>query len=190
MTIEGKKTVSLEIFKQLKKVPDIILVPTGDGCILAGVYKGFMDLLDLKIIKKMPIIYAVQAEGSNAIALAYQSGKFAPIQASTVADSISVDIPRNGYHALSLLTKYNGKVITVTDAEIIQAQKYLSTTTGLFTEPAGATAIAGLIKLKDEIPAKSTVVALCTGSGLKDVATAMKGVSVLPKAIKSLDEII
>ena len=80
-----------------EEAPDRVFVPTGDGCILGGVYKGFKDLLQFGLIKKMPRITAVQAEGSNALHRALQNGSFDYRSSSTVADSISVDIPRNGY---------------------------------------------------------------------------------------------
>ncbi len=192
MTIEGKKTVSLEIFKQLAaKAPDIVFVPTGDGCIIAGVYKGFKDLLDLKIISKMPTIYCVQAQNSDAIARAFETGSFTNIPTSTVADSICVDVPRNGYHALSLLKEYGGKIIRVSDTEIINAQHTLAKNSGIFTEPAGATAFAGLLKAKEDemFPLESTVVVLTTGTGLKDIKTALSGVNMPKKAIKNLSEL-
>ncbi|MFW6055266.1 MAG: threonine synthase, partial [Thermodesulfobacteriota bacterium] len=126
LTIEGKKTVSLELFRQLQKIPDGIFVPAGDGCILSGVYKGFKDLLALGLIGTMPTVYAVQAENSAAIARAFQSGSFERIPAETLADSISVDVPKSGLHALKQLKKYQGRILTVSDREIVEAQARLS----------------------------------------------------------------
>jgi threonine synthase len=83
MTIEGKKTVSLEIIQQLKQAPDYVFVSTGDGCILAGVIKGFRDLFQFGIINKIPVVYSVQAETSDALYRAQQSGKFENIPTST-----------------------------------------------------------------------------------------------------------
>ena len=103
LTIEGKKTVSLELFSQLGRAPELVFVSVGDGCILAGVYKGFKDLLKLGYIAALPKIVGVQAETSNALFRAFHSGVFDNIPSSTVADSICVDVPRNGAHALSLL---------------------------------------------------------------------------------------
>jgi threonine synthase len=192
MTIEGKKTVSLEIVEQLGHEPDIVFVPTGDGCILSGVYKGFRDLLKFNKIKKIPKVIAVQAEGSATLFNAFHHPKnqFELIQAQTVADSISVDMPRNGYHALMQLKKYNGGCITVTDKEIIKAQHQLAKFSGVFTEPAGATSYAGLLKSIKSIDKNDSIVILATGSGLKDPSTAMKGITVPSKAIKSVQEIL
>ncbi len=189
MTIEGKKTVSFEIVTQLKKAPDYIFVPTGDGCILSGVYKGLKDLISFGFINKMPIIYCVQAEKSNAISKAFETGKFEKITSDTIADSISVNVPASGYYALRQLQKYYGRCITVTDQEILKSQKHLSETAGLFTEPAGAAAFAGFLKANKNLEKQATVVILCTGSGLKDTATAQKIIQYPNYAIKNIDEL-
>ena len=189
LTIEGKKTVSLEIYHQLEKSPDFVFVPTGDGVILGGVYKGFRDLQQLKIIDKIPTIIAVQAEKSNAIALAFESGKFTPIDAKTVADSISVGIPRNGYYALKQLKKYDGKCVTVSDEAILAAQKELSAKAGLFAEPAAAAAYAGFLKMKSDLSKDATVVLLITGNGLKDIDSAIKKIDFPGRAISSLEDL-
>ena len=189
MTIEGKKTVSLEIYKQLGKAPDCLFVPTGDGCILAGVYKGFKDLKRLGVIDKIPVIYAVQSASSDALYRAFQTGKFENMPTRTVADSICVDVPRNGFHALALLKKYNGTVITVPDEMIITAQAKLSRSTGLFTEPAGAAAFAGFLTVKSKLSPDATIVILATGNGLKDSKTAARGIAVPERTIRSIDQI-
>lgn len=189
LTIEGKKTVSLEIYQTLKRSPDFVFVPTGDGVILGGVYKGFRDLQKLGFLDKIPTIVAVQAEGSDAIARAFKEGGFTEIDAHTVADSISVGIPRNGYYALKQLKRYNGKCVTVSDKEILDAQKELSSKAGLFTEPAAAASYAGFLKIRSEILNDATVVLLATGNGLKDIDSAIKSVEFPKKAISSLEEL-
>ncbi len=190
MTMEGKKTVSLEIFRDLDfNVPDRIILAAGDGCILGGVYKGFQDLIALGACDRMPRITAVQAEGSSAIYRAMKTGEYDNRGSATVADSISVDIPRNGWTALKYLKQYGGEVITVSDDEIIKAQFNLSEKSGLFTEPAGAASWAGLTKIKSEIKRDEKVVVLTTGSGLKDTASAMKGISMPEKSISSIADI-
>jgi threonine synthase len=177
LTIEGKKTAALEIFKQLEAVPDYMFVPTGDGVILGGVYKGFKDLKNAGLTDKIPVIYAVQAEGSSSISLALEKGGFdRSYRSKTIADSIAVDIPRNGYYALKQLNAYGGRCVAVEDAEIIDAQKELASTAGLFAEPAASAAYAGFVKVADDIPPVSSVVLLITGSGLKDINAAMQGV--------------
>ncbi len=185
LTIEGKKTVAFEIAEDLIKAgsgaPDHVFVPVGDGVILAGVYRGFENLLRLGKIRNMPTIWACQAQGSSGIARALaspQSGNNAfgdPIPSNTIADSISVDVPRNGLHALAKLKKYGGKAVVVSDAEILCAQKTLSSASGLFAEPSSSAAFAGWLKTRESVPAAQTCILLITGSGLKDIKAAALG---------------
>ncbi len=189
MTTEGKKTVSLELYQQLGKAPDYLFVPTGDGCILSGVYKGFKDLKQLGLIDKIPVVYAVQAETSDALRRAVSSGKFENVPTHSVADSICVDVPSNGFYVLAQLKKYCGRVITVSDEMIIASQVKLSRQAGLFTEPAGAASFAGFLKVRSELPPDATIVILATGNGLKDSKTAAKGIVVPETAISSIEQI-
>jgi len=190
LTIEGKKTVAFEILDDLLKAgagaPEHLFVPVGDGVILAGAYRGFENLLKLGRIQKIPTLWACQAQGSSGIARAFaspHSGNEAfgdPVPSNTIADSISVDVPRNGLHALAKLKTYGGKAIVVSDAEILAAQKKLSSSTGLFAEPSSSAAFAGWLKLRKTIPAGECCVVLITGSGLKDVKSAARGLGLEP----------
>lgn len=189
MTIEGKKTVSLEVFRQLDRAPDYLFVAAGDGCILSGVYKGFRDLRRLGLLEHLPVVYAVQAEGSDALARAFERGVFSREKSSTVADSICVDVPRNGFHALKQLKEHAGHVVTVSDEEILAAQARLSREAGLFTEPAGAAAFAGFLEVRPRLPEGAVVVVLATGSGLKDTAAAARSVQIPEQVITYLDEV-
>ncbi len=186
LTIEGKKTVSFEIYDQLNHhIPDYIFVPTGDGVILSGVYKGFEDLMKLGIIGKMPIIVAVQSEGSNNLIANISSDHFSSSPSKTIADSISVDIPRNFYMSVNYLKTYHGEWVTVSDAEILQGSVELSRSTGIFSEPAAAAAFAGMMKYRKtkKIPSGSKVVVLLTGSGLKDLKSVQSSIH-LPAPIE------
>jgi threonine synthase len=268
LTIEGKKTVSFEIAAQLAeqgRTADHIFVPVGDGVILAGLYKGFEDLLRLGFLTRIPTIWACQAEGSSAISRSFfrlrkpglqqrsdgdpqeraqrtqtshGQGKYPekdsggratqgggagsgggathgggaaygkvqdkpfyktpaevfaqdifsqPEASDTIADSISVDVPRNGYHALGKLYAYGGWPVTVTDREILLAQRELASHSGLFAEPSSSTAWAAVRKVLQEqenrsatlagapvIHREDTVVILITGTGLKDTSAAQK----------------
>ncbi len=175
LTLEGKKTAALEIFTKTGTAPDHVFVPVGDGVILGGLYRGFYDLLEKGYIEKMPVIHSVQAEGSSAINRALIEGDFSdPVESNTVADSISVDVPSNGYFAVNMLKKYSGAGVTVSDREILKAQKKLASSTGLFAEPSSASVLAGLIKSRENIKDNESVCLLVTGSGLKDVDGAMK----------------
>ncbi len=172
ITTEGKKTVAFEIVSQfLNELPDRIYVPCGDGVILCGVYKGFEDLLNMGIIDKIPVIIAVQAEGSDNLLRNFYTDTFVAKPSATRADSISVDIPRNFYMAKHYHLKYQGENVTVSDQEIMEASATLSRNTGIFSEPAAAAAFAGMLKNMSEgrIPEQSRNLILLTGSGLKDV---------------------
>ena len=186
LTIEGKKTVSFEIYDQLQEnIPDRIFVPVGDGVIISGIYKGFEDLLKLGFIDKIPSIVAVQSSGSDNLIRNINNEDFEAKPSHTLADSISVDYPRNVYMAGDFFKKYKGEWITVTDGEIISASKSLASKTGLFAEPAAATAYAGMLKYKQEnkIKKASRNVVLLTGSGLKDIKSLDKNLRI-PVAIE------
>jgi len=191
LTIEGKKTASFEIARDLGRAlasashanavasyiaPDHVFVPTGDGVILAGIIKGFEDLLRLDLTAKMPTFWAAQAEGSSAIARALATGSFEERPSDTLADSISVDVPRNGSFVLAKLRKYGGKGVIVTDEEILAAQRRLSSMSGLFAEPSSACAFACYLKAMPMIPREESVIVMLTGSGLKDIRNAAKAV--------------
>jgi threonine synthase len=166
-------------------IPDRIFVPVGDGVIISGVYKGYEDLLKMGFIKKMPVIVAVQSEGSKNIAANIDSEEFTIYPSKTIADSISVDIPRNFFMAKDFLKKYNGETVLVSDEEIIKSSKILSNNTGLFSEPASVTSFAGFLKYKSEnrVGVKSKNVVLLTGSGLKDL-NSVQSLITIPEAVK------
>jgi threonine synthase len=183
--VEGKKTVGLEIAEQLNwEVPDSVLVPTGDGCIISGVYRGFEDLYRLGMIERIPRMIAVQAEGSPAIVRALEGdGIVRPYPAHTVADGISVGLPRNGAMAVKYIRASGGFGVTVSDEQILAAGKELARQTGVFAEPSGAASYAGLLRLLDDgqIARDERVVLLVTGSGLKSIdAVAGTAGSVVP----------
>ena len=178
---EGKKTVSYEICEQLDwQAPDVIFVSVGDGCIIGGVYKGLYDLLQLGWIHHMPRIIGVQAEGSNYLAEAWANGEDVltkpPVQAHTIADSISAGLPRDRLKAMRAVRESQGAFVTVSDEAILNAIPELARFTGVFAEPAGAAAYAGLRQAIDEglVSPEDRIVVINTGNGLKDVASAMK----------------
>jgi threonine synthase len=192
LTIEGKKSVSFELIEELGfKVPDRIFVPVGDGVIISGVYKGFEDLYLLNLIDKIPVIVAVQSKGSDNLVKNLSRKDFQINPSNTIADSISVDIPRNFYMAKQFLQKYNGESITVSDKEILEASFLLARDTGLFAEPAGATAFAGLLAYKknDRIPPDSDNIILLTGSGLKDLKSVSSMLKIPESIHPSIDDL-
>ena len=174
---EGKKTVSLEIMEQLNwVVPDYIAISVGDGCTIAGLWKGLKDLYAIGFIDRLPRLISAQAAGccplNRAIA---ENQPWHPMEENTLADSIAVGVPRNADKALMAIRESNGLVVNVTDEEIMAAQKLLGRTCGVFGEPAGVTGTAGVKKLCEQgkLGAHDTVVSVVTGNGLKDVANAI-----------------
>lgn len=176
LTIEGKKTAGLEIFAQNNfKVPDVILIPVGDGVIISGVYKAFYDLKMSGLIEKLPRLVCVQAEKSNAIHNYIQTGIYKNADnPKTIADSISVSVPSNAYMAKKAVEESKGFSVTVSDEEILNAQISLARKTGIFAEPSSSATAAALEKLKDSglLDKKEQIVLLITGNGLKDIESA------------------
>ncbi len=191
LTIEGKKTVGLEIYEQNRfKVPDVILVPVGDGVIIRGVFKAFYDLKAAGLIAKLPRLVCVQADRSAAIHHYIRSGKYQDAKRpNTIADSISVSIPSNAHMARKAVLESRGFSITVTDKEILSGQRLLAEKTGVFAEPAAAVTVAALKKLRGSelLGRKEQVVLLITGHGLKDVEAAMKTIRIPPSIEPTLD---
>ena len=183
---EGKKTASLEICEQLGwQAPDRIFVSVGDGCIIGGLHKGLKDLMALGWIEKMPKLMGIQAAGSNYLAEAWANNEDVltkpPIDVQTVADSISAGLPRDRLKAMAAVRETGGAYLTVSDDEILAAIPTLARGSGVFAEPAGAAAYAGLVKAvaNDMVSPDERIVVLNTGSGLKDVVGAMKGVELI-----------
>ena len=174
---EGKKTVALEIMEQLNwQVPDYIAISVGDGCTIAGLWKGLKDLHAIGFIDRLPRLISAQAAGCCPLNRAIAENKpWEPMEENTLADSIAVGVPRNAEKALMAIRESNGLVVNVTDEEIMAAQKLLGRTCGVFGEPAGVTGTAGVKKLCEQgaIGANDTVVSVVTGNGLKDVANAI-----------------
>jgi threonine synthase len=185
---EGKKTVAFEICEQLSQeqgtlaAPDVVVVPVGDGCIIGGVHKGFKDLVVLDWIDRMPRIIGVQAVGSSPLVDAWQQGlegwEMQPVEAHSVADSIVAGLPRDRIKALRAVRETGGVFLRVSDAEIVAAIPALAQGCGVFAEPAAAAAYAGLVKAveRDLVAPDESIVVLATGSGLKDISTAIKSV--------------
>ena len=187
LTIEGKKTAAFEIFSQLgNKTPDNVFVPTGDGVIISGIYKGFEDLLKLKIISKIPVIISVQSEGSCNINDNLDNKSYVWKKPNTFADSISVEVPANFYMTVNFIKNYGGESINVSDEEIKEAIHFLAKWFGLFSEPAAATAFAGFMKYYKNglISKNSGNLVLLTGAGLKDIASVQKLIK-MPQAISA-----
>jgi threonine synthase len=183
-TAEGKKTAAFEIWENVLvdeafERPLAIFVSVGDGNIISGLHKGFKDLQTLGWLDRMPRMFGVQSNGSAAVANAFAAGteEISAVDAKTIADSISVDLPRDGVRAVRAARETDGAYVTVSDAEILAAIPSLGKA-GIFAEPAGATSFAGLVKAVEQgqISPQDPVLVLNTGSGLKDVNSARQAV--------------
>ncbi len=192
---EGKKTGALEISEQLDwNAPDYVFVSVGDGCIFQGVWKGFCDFFALGLIDKLPKMIGVQAAGAAPLVNAWESGAdhCRLLTPQTVADSISVGVPRDQIKALQAARESGGRFVAVSDAEILAAIKTLAQSVGVMGEPAGATALAGVKKCADTglLRRDDAAVAMITGNGLKDIDGVMKAVDAAPVLVgNALDEV-
>ena len=188
-TAEGKKTAAFEIWENiLLNLGETgrslaVFIPVGDGNIISGIHKGFKDLHALGWLEYMPRLFGIQSEGSAAIANAFfdHTEIVYPVEAHTIADSISVDLPRDGVRAVRAATQTSGAYLTIKDDDILTAIAALGRV-GIFAEPAGATAYAGLVKALRQglVGPGDPILVLNTGSGLKDTRAAMQAVQPAP----------
>jgi threonine synthase len=177
--VEGKKTAGLEIAEQsagFGGVPDWVAVSVGDGCTIAGIWKGLKEMRELGVIDRLPRLLAVQAKEVNPIEYAMQHDAL-PKEATgkTIADSIDVHVPRNWHKAIHAIEDANGVLVTASDEEILDAMR-LAGRHGVFAEPAAAAAMAAVISAIDlkTIAPSDRVLIMITGSGLKDTKNAIR----------------
>ncbi len=180
-TREGKKTCAFEICEQMNwETPDKVFVSVGDGNIISGIWKGFVEFHRLGIIERLPQLVAVQAEHSDSVtrALEVNTTDVQPVSGKTIADSISVSLPRDGMAAVMAVRDSGGFAVRVSDAEILQAIPRIARGSNVFAEPAAAATYAGLLKAVREgkVKENESVVLLISGNGLKDIQSAMKSV--------------
>jgi threonine synthase len=178
--VEGQKSLGFEICDQLDgEAPDRIVVPVGNAGNISAIWKGFTEYHKLGFIKKLPKMTGIQAAGSAPIAQMIKTGsnEMVPVQApETLATAIRIGAPVSWKKAVNAIRNSGGTAETVTDDEILAAQKLLARVEGIFVEPASASSIAGLIKLVNSgvIGKDERVVCVTTGHGLKDPDTAVK----------------
>lgn len=188
---EGKKTVALEIAEQLGWfVTDWVAVSVGDGCTIGGVYNGFHDLYELGFIERIPKILGVQSTGCCPfVDAARENRDLIPAEENTLADSIAVGVPRNPKKALRAVSASNGAWIAVSDEDILATMGILGCSEGVFGEPAGVTATAGVMKAVQQgiIKPNETVTTISTGSGLKDVKNALRAAGRPHKCAPSIE---
>ena len=179
--VEGPKTMTYEIVEQLDwNTPDWVMVPTGSGCLLAGIWKGFNDFQNLGFIEPTSKLAAIQPEGCAPLVRAFKQNR-GPFEIEpwnrpkTIAGGLSDVFPWDGDAALVALRETGGTAEAVSDKEILDSQSLLASTEGIFAEPTGVASLAGLVKLVslDMVKKDETVVVLITGSGLKDPEAAI-----------------
>lgn len=200
-TVEGKKTVAYEIWEfskipsnyQFRKKNWNIFISVGDGNIITGIHKGFKDLVELGWLDHLPRIYGIQAEGSASITNSFfsESKSIIPVVANTIADSISVNLPRDGLRAIRAMKESGTQPILVSDQEILRAISDLGKS-GIFSEPAGAASFAGFRKAKETglIANDEPVVVINSGSGLKDIEAARKAITSPPVIQPSISDLM
>lgn len=192
--VEGKKTVTMEVCEQLGwEAPDWVFFSVGDGCTIAGAWKGFLDLYSAGLIDRLPKMAGVQAEGCCPISKAFHSNSpLVPMEENTLADSIAVGVPRNPDKALRAIRDSRGTMVNVSDQEILEAMRLLGNTSGVFGEPAGVAGLAGLKKLvsRGTIASHEKVVVCITGNGLKDVNNAVKAAGEPLRVSPDMDELV
>ena len=196
-TREGKKSCAFEVAEQLAwDAPDLVFVGTGDGNILSGLWKGFTELTALGLCERAPRLVAVQSGESTSIQRAFDDhAALRAVSGKTIADSISVSIPRDGDAALRALRDSHGFVVAVSDDELLAAMRHLARNEGVFAEPAAAASLAGFVKAREQGRVRSSdrVVLVVTGSGLKDVNSALRAAGkplVIEPELGALEELV
>ena len=175
--LEGQKTAAFEIIDSLGKAPDYVCIPMGNAGNITAYWMGFNEYFKAGISNNLPKMMGFQAEGSAPLVL----GKTIE-NPETIATAIRIGNPVNKEKAFNVRKESGGKFTKVSDEEIIKAYKILGKEEGIFCEPASASSIAGLLKIKDEIATNSIIVCVLTGNGLKDPDCAIKNNDALFKA--------
>lgn len=179
--VEGKKTVGLELGEQLAdRMPDWVVVSVGDGCTIAGVWKGLKEMYRLGLLRRLPRMLGVQAMGAAPVTRAFDSGEdLIPVEARTLADSIEVGHPRNWRKAVRAVRESGGAMVNVQDTEILESMRRTARLGAVFAEPAAAAGVAGVAAAvaRSIVDWGESVLVVITGNGLKDVKSAIQAVS-------------
>ncbi|MEM4726989.1 MAG: threonine synthase [Candidatus Bathyarchaeia archaeon] len=194
MRVEGQKTISFEVAEQLGwEVPDWVLVPTSSAGNFSSIWKGWLELMELGMIERLPKMGLVQAEGNSPIVRSFMKGldQVEPNpEPRTIASAISNPDPPSGRRALRILKESGGTAEMASDEEILKAQKILAEREGVFAEPAAALPVACAKKLVEEgtIEPDERVVLIITGAGIKDIDPALPRLR-RPYELKSLRDV-
>jgi threonine synthase len=172
--IEGQKTLAFEIWEQLHyKLPDSVIVPVGNAGNISAIWKGFRELHELRLAGRTPRMIGIQASGAAPIAAAYARRESVVVpwkSPETSASAIRIGAPASWKKALRAVQESAGAMLTVSDNEIIRAQRLLANHEGIFAEPASAASVAGLAKAfrLRLVRSRDCIVCVITGHGLKD----------------------
>jgi threonine synthase len=198
LLVEGKKTAGLEVAEQSASfggVPDWVAVSVGDGCTIAGIWKGLRQMKDLGLIDRLPRLLAAQAEHVKPIAYALEHEELPkPTDGQTIADSIDVHVPRNWRKAVRAIREAEGVLVTASDDAILEAMR-LAGHNGVFAEPAAAASLAAVVTAVESktIGPNDRVLVMITGSGLKDTKNAIraagKPIAIEPR-VRAVQEVI
>lgn len=170
---EGSKTLAFEVAEQLGwRAPDQVVVPMASGSLLTKIWKGLIEFKKIGLLKDVATkVNGAQAEGCSPIATAFKDGRdfFKPVKPNTIAKSLAIGNPADGYYALKTVAESGGAMDAVTDDEVIEGIKLLAQTEGIFAETAGGVTIGTLRKLVKQgaIKKHDVTVAYITGNGLK-----------------------
>ena len=170
---EGAKTFGFEIAEQFGwALPQHTVVPTAGGTIMPKIYKAYKEFIELGLVTdNKPKIYSAQAAGCNPVVKAIHRGVdiIEPQKPNTIAKSIAIGNPADGYYAYQVVKESGGWGESATDTEIVDAIKLLAKTEGIWTEPAGGTTLAVAMKLiaSGRIPKDESICVCITGNGLK-----------------------
>jgi len=194
---EGPKTMSFEIVEGLGwTTPNWVFVPVGAGGALTGNWKGYRDFIELGLTNTMPKLVGVQSTGCAPVVRAFEQNmdplKIVPWEKpDSIATGLIDPLPWDGDAALKAITESHGTAVAVSNEEILHAQRLLAKSEGIFAEPSGVTSLAGLIKLGEggRVDRSDSLVVEITGSGLKDLATVMQGMSEVPLINASIEEL-
>lgn len=167
--LEGQKTAAFEVVQALGDAPDWLCIPVGNAGNISAYWMGFCEYHQQDRCQRLPRMMGFQAAGSAPLVLGQ------PVEApETVATAIRIGRPVNWERALAVQHASQGAFTGVTDTEILDAYRFLAAEEGIFCEPASATSVAGLLKLKDHVPSGARVVCVLTGNGLKDPDAALQ----------------
>jgi threonine synthase len=192
-TVEGDKTAAYEIYRQLGRAPDWIVIPVSVGPLLVGMWNGFRELQGQGLVERLPRMVAAQAAGCAPIARAFAAGQeaVAPWESATATVAGGIADPLTGYendgtYALRVVRKSGGLATASSDDEILAATRALAREEGVFAEPTGAVGLAALSQVmrSPEFDPEDTVVCALTGHGLKAVRT-FEGEVELPRAVEA-----